>query len=119
MTRAQGRLVGASPDEEASAVEATVAALAHPWLGRARAASDVRREASLAHVQEDGSLLEGVVDLAFREESPVGAKWTVVDFKTDVELGSRRAEYALQVALYARALETATGEKAEGVLLSV
>lgn len=119
VTRAQGRLIGASANEESSAVEATVAALAHPWMKRARDATDVRREASLSHVQEDGSLLEGVVDLTFREETSSGPKWTVVDFKTDVELSSRRAEYALQVSLYARALEAATGEKAEGVLLSV
>jgi ATP-dependent exoDNAse (exonuclease V) beta subunit len=119
ITRAQGRLVGAAASEETSAVDATIAALAHPWLARARASADVRREASLSHLQEDGSLLEGVVDLAFREESPAGAKWIVVDFKTDVELSSRRAEYALQVSLYARALAAATGEGAEGVLLSV
>jgi ATP-dependent exoDNAse (exonuclease V) beta subunit len=119
VTHAQARLIGATPTEEAGAIEATTAALAHPWLTRARRATTVRREASLSHVQEDGSLLEGVVDLAFREENPSGVKWTVVDFKTDVELSSRRAEYALQVSLYARALEAATGEKAEGVLLSV
>jgi ATP-dependent helicase/nuclease subunit A len=119
VTRAQARLVGATPNEEASAVDATIAALAHPWLARARVASDVRREASLSHLLEDGSLLEGVVDLTFREETSTGPKWTVVDFKTDVELSSRRAEYALQVSLYARALAAATGESAEGVLLSV
>ncbi|MEO7112404.1 MAG: UvrD-helicase domain-containing protein [Polyangiaceae bacterium] len=119
VARAQGRLIGATPEEEASAVEATIAALAHPLMQRARNATDVRREASVSHVQEDGSLLEGVVDLTFREESPAGPKWTIVDFKTDVELSSRRAEYALQVSLYARALEAATGEKAEGALLSV
>ena len=119
VTHAQARLIGSTKDEEASAVEAVTSALAHPWFDRARAATDVRREAPLSHVQADGALLEGVVDLAFREEKSGQGSWTVVDFKTDVELASRRAEYALQVALYARALSAATGEPAEGALLSV
>jgi len=42
-----------------------------------------------------------------------------VDFKTDQELGPRRAQYAAQVRLYARAVAEATGEPARGVLLSV
>jgi hypothetical protein len=42
-----------------------------------------------------------------------------VDFKTDRELGPRRARYAAQVSLYARAVSEATGEPARGVLLTV
>ena len=118
-TRAQARLIGSSKEEEASAIDAARAALAHPWFERARVATDVRREAPLSHVQADGALLEGVVDLAFREEESGKGSWTVIDFKTDVELASRRAEYALQVSLYARALSAATGEPAVGALLSV
>ncbi|MEO8877284.1 MAG: PD-(D/E)XK nuclease family protein, partial [Polyangiaceae bacterium] len=119
VTRAQARLIGSSKEEEASAALSVAAALAHPWFDRARAATDVRREAPLSHVQEDGALLEGVVDLAFREEQSGKGSWTVVDFKTDVELASRLVEYELQVVLYARALAAATGEPAVGVLLSV
>jgi ATP-dependent exoDNAse (exonuclease V) beta subunit len=59
--------------------------------------------------------VEGVLDLAFRD----GSEWTVVDFKTDVELAARRAAYEVQVALYARAVAAATGEPARAVLLSV
>jgi ATP-dependent exoDNAse (exonuclease V) beta subunit len=43
----------------------------------------------------------------------------VVDFKTDQELGARRARYAAQVRLYVRAVAAATGEPARGVLLTV
>ena len=68
---------------------------------------------------EDGSLVEGVVDLAFREEGPAGATWTVVDFKTDVELAASPVVYEAQVAAYAKAIAAATGEPARGVLLSV
>jgi ATP-dependent exoDNAse (exonuclease V) beta subunit len=56
-----------------------------------------------------------VVDLAFREADT----WTVVDWKTDAELGSRRATYAAQVQLYADAIAHATGERAEAMLLVV
>jgi hypothetical protein len=42
-----------------------------------------------------------------------------VDFKTDVELASRREEYCRQVALYARAIACATGKPARAVLLQV
>ncbi len=119
VVKAQARLVGAAPEEEKAAAVAAKAALAHPWMERARKASDVRRETALLHVQPDGTLLEGVVDLAFREEAGGAGKWLVVDFKTDVELEHRRDSYELQVALYAKALEAATGEKAEGGILSV
>jgi len=70
----------------------------------------------------DGSLAEGVVDLAFREPADAArgaAEWTVVDFKTDRELETRRVEYARQVALYAEAVTRATGEPARPVLLVV
>jgi ATP-dependent exoDNAse (exonuclease V) beta subunit len=68
---------------------------------------------------EDGTLAEGVVDLAFREKDAEGARWCAIDFKTDQELGPRRAQYAAQVRLYARAVAAATGEPARGVLLTV
>jgi hypothetical protein len=37
-----------------------------------------------------GTLVEGVVDLAFREETSDFAGWSVVDFKTDSELKFNR-----------------------------
>ena len=64
---------------------------------------------------EDGTLAEGVVDLAFRED---GA-WIVIDFKTDRELAAAQTTYEAQVRLYARAVAAATGESARGVLLRV
>ena len=45
--------------------------------------------------------------------------WTVVDFKTDVEIAGRREDYERQVSLYAKAVAEATGEPTRGVLLSV
>ena len=66
--------------------------------------------------EDDGTIIEGVVDLAFFEES---AGWTVVDFKTDLDMGDRKGAYARQVAVYARAISAATGAPAKGALLSV
>ncbi|HLK12415.1 MAG TPA: UvrD-helicase domain-containing protein [Candidatus Binatia bacterium] len=113
-----GRVLGASEAEVAAAAEAVVRALAHPLLRRAAAAGRCRREAPVALGLDDGTLVEGVVDVAFREEGPP-PRWTVVDFKTDVELGARLADYRRQVALYAGAIARATGEPATGVLLRV
>ncbi len=115
-----GRLVGATDAEVAACAVALRAALTHPLLARAAAASDVRRETPLLHALPDGRLCEGVVDLAFREVDAAGsARWTVIDWKTDRELGEHEATYAAQVTLYAEAIAAATGEPAQGVLLVV
>jgi ATP-dependent exoDNAse (exonuclease V) beta subunit len=128
---AQGRLVGATPEEVEAAALAARAALAHPLLRAAAAAEargELRREVPVILRLEDGSLAEGVIDLAFRtsdDEARSGRGragagiWSVVDFKTDQELGPRRAQYAAQVRLYARSVAEATGEPARGVLLTV
>jgi ATP-dependent exoDNAse (exonuclease V) beta subunit len=114
----QGRLLGATEDEVAAAVHTVVRALAHPLLRRASVAARAgrcRRETPVA-VQLDEVLVEGVVDVAFLEED---TGWTVVDFKTDVELEGRLEEYRLQVGLYVEAVAQATGRQARGVLLRV
>ena len=63
---------------------------------------NLRRETPIILRRQDGSLVEGVVDLAFREEA-ADFEWTAVDFKTD-----REFDYTAQVALYAQAIEKAT-----------
>ena len=65
---------------------------------------------------DDGVLIEGVVDVAFREEGV----WTVVDYKTDRDLeeaGGAIDVYRRQVALYAEMITRATGEPARAVLM--
>jgi ATP-dependent exoDNAse (exonuclease V) beta subunit len=74
----------------------------------------LRRETSVAVKLEDGVLVEGVVDLAFLDES---GTWMVVDFKTDFEIAGRIEEYRNQVALYAGAIMQATDRVSRGVLL--
>lgn len=115
LARQQGRIVGATEDEVRAAGDTVTRALAAPLLRRAAAALELRRETPVWLRQADGTLAEGVVDLAFREADG----WVVVDFKTDRELGERRAIYAAQVALYAAAIAAATGVPARGVLLQL
>ena len=82
-------------------------------------AGNLRREAPIMLRREDGTLIEGVVDLAFREEGADFTGWTVVDFKTDQEFELGRAEYSAQVALYVEAIEKATNSTARGILLVI
>ena len=65
---------------------------------------------------DDGMVVEGIVDVAFREDGPTRA-WVVVDYKTDFEIAGRLEEYRNQVGLYALAISRATGELARGTLL--
>jgi ATP-dependent helicase/nuclease subunit A len=117
--KAEGRLLAATEDEVRGAVEAAEAALGHDLLVRAKRADACRRETPMVLCLPDGSLVEGVLDLAFRELLADGPVWTVVDFKTDVEIAARREDYERQVGLYVAAVTAATGERARGVLLSV
>ncbi len=110
-----GRLIGASEAEVESAIEAATAALAHPLLARAAKAEDVRRECPVTLTLDDGTLAEGMLDLAFREESG----WTVIDFKTDRELRVAQPRYEGQLRLYVEAVARATGEAVAGVLLVI
>jgi ATP-dependent helicase/nuclease subunit A len=111
---AQGRYLGCGQDEVDAAAVVVTAALRHPVLRAAAAAPLCRREVAVALKLDDGSMLDGVVDLAF---AGLDGPWTVVDFKTD--LGGARAEYEDQVRLYARAIAAATGREARSVLLYV
>lgn len=119
---AEGRLLGAPTEEVTASARAVAAALRHPLLQRAAVCArrgDCRRETPVLLPLPDGSVVEGVIDLAFREVGPSGATWTVVDFKTDAEIEGRLPHYETQLRLYAKAIGAATGEAARGVLLSV
>lgn len=79
-------------------------------LGQRMLASPmVRREWSFNLVLDEdaGTLLQGVIDCAFLEESC----WVLVDYKTDriMDEEAFRQRYAMQLEWYARALERITG----------
>jgi ATP-dependent exoDNAse (exonuclease V) beta subunit len=110
-----GRIFGATEDEVEAAVATVTNALQHPILKRAAASGkkgDLRRETPILLRLDDGSLVEGVVDLAFREDDA----WTVVDFKTDRKF-EESDRYIAQVNLYSKAVEAATGSPTRGVVL--
>ncbi len=118
VARLQGRLLGASESEVAAAADAAAAGLAHPLFDRVRraaAAGACRREAPVTMRDDAGELVEGVVDLAFRD----GDAWVVVDFKTDQELEAGLDVYRRQVQIYADMVARATGAPARGVLMRV
>lgn len=114
-----GRILSAAPDEITAAIATTERVLAHPVLMRARAADAsgaCRRETPVTIVDADGTLVEGIVDLAFHD----GGGWTVVDYKTDRELRAVGEEqYRRQVELYASAIGKATGQSVAGVIVRV
>ncbi len=119
VARATARLLGAPDDEAEAAAFAASEAMAHPLLVRAQNAEErgeCRREVPIT-LAEGRDLVEGVIDLAFREN---GA-WLVIDFKTDATQRSTKnlSAYRAQVALYARAVSLATGDDAVPLLFFV
>jgi ATP-dependent exoDNAse (exonuclease V) beta subunit len=121
VARIQGRVLGANDYEVTAAVEIVERALNHPLIKRAAAAVTAgycRREVPITMKLENGSIVEGIVDLAFRDpESP--DLWKVIDFKTDFEVKGRIEEYRHQVSLYARAIAQSTGLPTEAVLFRI
>ncbi len=115
------RLLGAGDEEAAAAIETVKRTLVHPLIQRAAAAARAghcRREVPVVIQLDDGVLIEGVADLAFRDNEPT-PRWTVVDFKTDLDLGGRLDEYRRQLALYAHAVARATALPTRAVVLTV
>jgi ATP-dependent exoDNAse (exonuclease V) beta subunit len=113
------RVLGLSDEEASAAASVVERLLTHDVLARARdadARGACRRETPITWTGPDGTLVEGIVDLAFEESG----EWTVVDYKTDREIAaSGEDRYRRQVALYASAIAQATGRPAHGVLMRV
>jgi ATP-dependent exoDNAse (exonuclease V) beta subunit len=114
--------VDATEQQISAAAIAVLAALKHPVMASAAIEAGtgrLRRETPVLLRREDGILVEGMVDLAFREETPEFQGWMVVDFKTYRELESNQSQYATQVGLYVEAVEKATNPSARRILLIV
>ena len=113
----EARVLGLEEPQAVAAGEVAHRVFTHPLLGRARAAAAraaLRRETPVTCRLPDGTLLEGVVDLAFEEEG----RWHVVDFKTDREIDEAgEAQYRRQVALYAAAITQATGLPSDATIV--
>ncbi len=115
----QARILGAPEAERDAAAEAVIRVLAHDLMRRAAVADAggrARRECPVTVLAPEGTLIEGVVDLAFED----GGRWVVIDFKTDREISQDGIErYRRQVALYATAITRATGLPADATLIRV
>jgi ATP-dependent helicase/nuclease subunit A len=111
----QGRIVNASAAEVAAAALVASAVLRHDLLARARASAALMRETPVSWVNDDGTLIEGVLDLAFTEANTT----VVVDFKTDHELSAGEPRYRAQLRQYVQAVSRATGRPATGILFRV
>jgi ATP-dependent exoDNAse (exonuclease V) beta subunit len=118
-----GRLVDATDEEIEAAATTVKATLLHPIMRRAARGADngggLRRETPVLLRRDDGTLAEGIVDLAFHEETADFTGWTVVDFKTGGEFEANKATYTAQVALYVEAIEKATKLPTRGILFVV
>lgn len=115
----EGRALRATEDDVAAAVRAVEQVLRHDLLVQARRAAvrgACRRETPVTLSLADGTVVEGIVDLAFEDNGT----WTVVDYKTDRELAAAGEErYRRQVAVYATAVAQATRMPATGTLLRI
>jgi len=111
----QGRIFNASGDEVRAAATVAAAVLGHELMARARASTRIRRETPVTWLNRDGTLIEGVLDLAFDE----GDRTIVVDFKTDHELVTGEMRYRAQLQQYVNAVAQATGRTASGVLFKI
>lgn len=111
-----GRMLDAPDDEVEAAASSVASALAHPLMRRAAEAPRTTRETPFVLKLNAGLVLEGTLDFAFRDAD---GRWTVVDFKTDVDITPQEEKYRRQVAWYTYALQQLTGEPAQGVLLVV
>jgi ATP-dependent exoDNAse (exonuclease V) beta subunit len=111
----QARIINASAAEAAAAATVASAVLRHDLLARARASAVVMRETPVSWLNDDGTLIEGVLDLAFHE----GETTVVVDFKTDHELSAGESRYRAQLRQYVHAVARATGRRATGILFRI
>jgi ATP-dependent helicase/nuclease subunit A len=118
IARAEATVCGLTEADAAAAARKVAGGLAHDLLARAQRAAArgaCRRETPVTLTMDDGTLVEGVVDLAFEENG----RWTVVDYKTDRELATAEERYRRQVALYAAAIAAATERPATAVIVRV
>jgi len=116
LSEAHGRILGATAEDVGAARVVVAAVLAHPVLqaaGRAARDGQCYRETPVTYRLDSGTLVEGYVDLVFRE----GESMVVVDFKTDRELDGALERYKKQLSLYVTAIERTAGLQTRAVLI--
>jgi ATP-dependent exoDNAse (exonuclease V) beta subunit len=124
VARAQGQILPTAgrdtyADEELYAAGEVVSSLLrNPLFDRVRAADRegrCDRELPITWKTPDGTLIEGIIDLAFEDASGL----TVIDFKTDRELSTDVERYRRQLTVYCQALGAIRKTVAAGILAKV
>ena len=118
LAEAHGRILGATSQEVEAGRNIVRELLGHPVLKAAEQAAReglCYREMPVTYQLPSGVLVEGYVDLAFRQ----GSSMVVVDFKTDRELEGALEQYRKQVSLYASAIGQTAGLPTKSVLMRV
>ena len=116
IARTHARLLLADDRDAEAAADAVTRALQHPLLARVRAADAAgraSRECPILWRAEDGSIVEGTVDVVFEEDDVL----TVLDFKTDRDPSELKEQYQRQLALYCRAFATLRNRPVRGALV--
>ncbi|GAB3271925.1 UvrD-helicase domain-containing protein [Kineosporia babensis] len=118
IARAQALAEGVTEHTDA-VIDLVVSALDAPLVRRA-AEREHWRESYVGAPREDGVIVEGFVDLIFREDD---GSLVIIDYKTDsipdAAIPARSVYYAPQILAYQYALTAATGALASGHLLFV
>jgi ATP-dependent exoDNAse (exonuclease V) beta subunit len=115
LAEVDGRLLGATAEEVAAAIDAVALTLGHPLLAAARQAPRLHRELPIILKLDSKRVLEGVIDLAFEAEGC----WNIVDFKTDADIAVNRAHYERQLHWYSLALSRLNKAPVKAHLLSI
>jgi len=113
-----GTRLGATQPEIESAAQSVDTALAHPFglqLMAAARADQLWHEHPVLLRADDGTLLDGVIDLMFLDSQGPTERICVVDLKTDREL-AQLADYEKQLAMYAHAAQNVLNKPAFAVL---
>ena len=110
LARVWGRRHAATDEECAAAASAACGALQHVVALLPSGAQRYRELPVLVRL-DDGTIVDGRIDVAWSD----GARWTVLDYKTD----RRQKRSVGQVQLYGLALQKATGLPVRGILLEV
>jgi ATP-dependent helicase/nuclease subunit A len=119
LAQIEARVLGMSDHDAAAAARLARKVLSHDLLVRDRAADyrgACRRETPVTCRMPDGTVVEGIVDLAFEE----GGAWVVIDYKSDrVLAGEGEERYRRQIGFYVSAIRQATGLPASGILVRI
>jgi ATP-dependent exoDNAse (exonuclease V) beta subunit len=111
------RVIGAGDADSDAATIAVERALASPIMKAAAKSARAHREYPILFKLDDGTLVEGIADLAFESFSNGATHWTIVDFKTDRDLTPYLDQYRAQLRLYIQGLHKATNAPVTGVIL--